>query len=119
MDFRSIRLMDKDNQLVSAVILAFFLLSASIYLVRISYQNHGLIDFEDLPSRSAEFVVDINEADWPELANLPGIGEKLAKSIVDHRFQNGPFDSPEQLIEVDGIGQAKMNAVKPFVYTNE
>ncbi|MEM9411135.1 MAG: helix-hairpin-helix domain-containing protein [Planctomycetota bacterium] len=115
MNFRRFQLLNRDDQLVSAVILTLMAISMGIYWILFLFQNHGIIDFEDLPSREAELVVDINSAHWPELAILPGIGEKLAQSIVDHRSLNGSFTSPEQLIEVDGIGPKKMEAIQPFI----
>jgi competence protein ComEA len=49
--------------------------------------------------------VDINRASASELAAaLNGVGESKAQAIVEHRNQNGPFKSAEQLAEVRGIG---------------
>ena len=40
-----------------------------------------------------------------QLESLPGIGPKLAARIVDYRAANGPFQSPEELMNVSGIGE--------------
>ena len=49
--------------------------------------------------------VNINNADAETLANnLSGIGQTKAEAIVAYRKANGPFESPEDLIMVKGIG---------------
>ena len=53
-------------------------------------------------------MVNINTATALELEALPGIGATLAQRIVDYRRENGPFESPEALINVKGIGENKM-----------
>lgn len=49
--------------------------------------------------------ININTATAAELESLPGIGPKLAARIVDYRAANGPFQSPEELMNVSGIGE--------------
>jgi competence protein ComEA len=49
--------------------------------------------------------VNINTASVEELAeNLIGIGPKKAMAIVEYREANGPFYTPEELVNVKGIG---------------
>ena len=52
--------------------------------------------------------VNINTATEAELDTLPGIGEELARRIVAYREENGPFAATEDLINVKGIGEAKL-----------
>lgn len=52
--------------------------------------------------------VNINTATEAELDTLPGIGEELARRIVAYREENGPFATTEELINVKGIGEAKL-----------
>jgi comEA protein len=59
--------------------------------------------------------VKINEASHSELTGLPGIGEVLAGRIMDHRKQNGPFTSKEEIKKVKGIGPKKFEAIKEFL----
>lgn len=59
--------------------------------------------------------ININTADANVLESLPGVGPSTAKAIVAYRQANGPFPSPEGLLEVKGIGDAKFAAMKPFV----
>ncbi|MGC4091701.1 MAG: Tex family protein [Polyangiaceae bacterium] len=48
--------------------------------------------------------VELNTASAPLLARVSGIGPSLAKRIVQHRDQNGPFKSRKSLLEVSGFG---------------
>lgn len=47
-----------------------------------------------------------------ELAQLPGIGEELARRIVEYRAENGPFEAVEEIMEVSGIGEGKFTALE-------
>ncbi len=49
--------------------------------------------------------VDLNSASYRLLAYVAGIGEALAKNIVEHRFQHGAFRKREQLLEVSRFGE--------------
>ena len=48
-------------------------------------------------------LVNINEADEKELMGLPGIGEVRAAQIVAYRNRYGDFQSPEELMQIEGI----------------
>ncbi len=67
----------------------------------------------------ASFRCDLNSASWPELAQLPGIGETLAKRIVARRESNGPYENAEQLQDIRGIGEKKLSQLVPFVHVDE
>ena len=66
-------------------------------------------------SPSASGVVNINRASVTELDALPGVGQSTAQAIVDYRSANGPFGSPEDLLNVKGIGPAKFEAMRKLV----
>jgi competence protein ComEA len=59
--------------------------------------------------------VDLNTATAEQLDALPGIGPATAQAIVDHRARHGPFRSVAALLEVRGIGEAKLAALRPKV----
>ena len=50
------------------------------------------------------FPININTATADELTMVKGIGDTKAKNIVAYREEHGPFNSVEELKEVDGIG---------------
>jgi competence protein ComEA len=74
-----------------------------------------LVEVERAESRSARFEVDINRAGWPELVQLPGIGETLAKRIVESRDQQGPFLDHDELRRVRGIGPKTLETIRPYL----
>jgi competence protein ComEA len=47
---------------------------------------------------------NINTANVQELAMLERVGEKYAQRIVDYREAKGPFEKPEDIMKVKGIG---------------
>ncbi|MGI9033053.1 MAG: ComEA family DNA-binding protein [Acidimicrobiales bacterium] len=59
--------------------------------------------------------VDLNTATPPQLDALPGIGPALAAAIVEYRTKNGPFRSVTGLLDVPGIGPAKLDAIRALV----
>ncbi|MGS2641625.1 helix-hairpin-helix domain-containing protein [Streptosporangium sp. LJ11] len=59
------------------------------------------------PADPATAVVDLNTATPEQLEELPGVGEVLARRIVEYRDAHGGFRSVEQLRDVSGIGDRK------------
>ena len=59
--------------------------------------------------------VRINTADATALEGLPGVGPVLAQRIVAHRDAHGPFVTVEDLLEVPGIGESKLAALRDSV----
>jgi competence protein ComEA len=71
-----------------------------------------------LPSVAASSsgaLVNINTADVVELETLPEVGPVTAQAIISWRDEHGGFTSVEELLEVDGIGEATLEAMAPFV----
>jgi competence protein ComEA len=59
--------------------------------------------------------IDLNAADASELETLPGIGAGLAERIVSYRDLNGPFAAPDDLLDVGGMTQKRLDAIEPFL----
>lgn len=59
--------------------------------------------------------IHLNRATAAELDELPGIGPVIAQRIVDHRESNGPFQTIEDLLDVPGIGEAKLASIRDLV----
>ncbi len=56
-----------------------------------------------IPKRIEKNRISINFSSKKELMQLPGIGEKTAQSIIDHREKYGLFQQLEDLMQVRGI----------------
>ncbi len=60
-------------------------------------------------------LVRLNVAGIEELQALPGVGPVLAERIVEHRDRHGPFATVEDLLDVPGIGEGKLAALREAV----
>ncbi len=59
--------------------------------------------------------ININTASKELLMEINGIGESLATRIVEYRTQNGPFESIEEIVNVSGIGQKKLENMRDMI----
>ena len=66
-------------------------------------------------SNGPAMKVDLNTATAEELDRLPGIGPATAEAIIRHRETHGRFRSVTDLLEVRGIGEAKLEQLRPLV----
>ena len=62
-------------------------------------------------------TVNLNTATASQLDQLPGVGEKAAKRIIEHRAK-APFTRPEELSRVKGFGPKKMKVLRPLIAVN-
>lgn len=65
------------------------------------------------------YRVDVNRANWPELAQLPGIGETRARQIVESRENEGPFRNANDLQRIKGIGPKTVERIARYVTVRE
>jgi competence protein ComEA len=64
---------------------------------------------------SASGPIDLNTATAEQLDTLPGVGPSTAAAIIEHRASAGPFRSVDALLDVRGIGEAKLEALRDLV----
>ena len=108
-------LIRRADQLTIAILVLVIMLGMASWWISRGGLSGGLIDIDQADSLSYQFSVDLNQAEWPELAQLPGIGETLAKRIVASRQEQGPFLSPNDLQRVQGIGPRKFEQMLPYL----
>ena len=70
---------------------------------------------EEAAQPEITYPLDLNRATLEELMTLPRIGEKLAQRILDYRAQYGRFSAPEQLMDVEGIGERTFEGLRELV----
>jgi competence protein ComEA len=61
------------------------------------------------------FRLNINTADEVQLEQLPGVGPSLAANIVEYREAHGWFQEIEELLDVSGIGPAKLKQIEDLI----
>lgn len=61
------------------------------------------------------FPIDINQATKEEFMALPGIGDVLAQRILDYRSEHGPFATVEGLMNVEGIGEKRIEEILELI----
>ena len=61
---------------------------------------------------SSNSVVSLSTASEKELESLPGVGPATASAIVAHRRAHGPFRRVDDLLNVKGIGESKLAAIR-------
>ena len=103
-----------DQLSVLVLAMALLLMSVSYWFYRGGHRGE-LIEIDRAEQRYAEYLVDINRADWPEIIQLPGLGEKLAQRILSDRAENGPFLQIEDLERVSGIGPKTLEKIRPYL----
>lgn len=65
--------------------------------------------------RGTDGRVNINHASRQELMELPGIGESKAERIIAYRQAHGDFTSCEEVMNVNGIGEAMYENIKDHI----
>ena len=62
--------------------------------------------------------VNINTADVESLCGIDGIGEIIAKQIIEYRNFRGGFSVKEEIMNVSGIGETLFERIKDKICVN-
>ena len=85
--------------------------------------NNACINKSDEKAKIAEEAknqnekININSATIEELLQLNGIGESKANAIIEYRTKNGDFKTIEDIKNVSGIGEAAFEKIKDQITT--
>ena len=63
--------------------------------------------------------MDLNTATEEELQSVPGIGEEMARAILEYREDFGGFIIVDQLLLVDGVSTSDVDAWRDYFYIGE
>lgn len=84
----------------------------------VTLDNNGQPSIAEKSSGHAVNKININRADEKELDSLPGIGQTMAKRIVELRKQKGNFFSVDSLKEIEGMTAKKFEKIKGLITVN-
>lgn len=104
------------EQTFAGSVLVVSLMAIVIFSYIQQWRDGGVIDLEQPHARgTVAFQVDVNSAGVAELRLLPGVGETLARRIIDSRQNDGPYLSPNDLRRVRGIGPRTLERIQPYL----
>ena len=100
---------------VDRVLVGVALIAAAGLMMATSAANRVAVPAVRDESVFAAARIDLNTATRVELCTLPGVGEATARKILEYRELSGGFLTIEQIMEVDGIGEKKYEAMKELI----
>jgi len=103
-----------DQAAVAALVLLALVGMGAYWIVQGGLRGE-LVEIDRAGPLVAQFQLDVNAAEWPELAQLPQVGEVLARRIVDSRRSEGAFLDHDDLMRVSGIGPLTLEKMRPYL----
>ena len=111
--------------LVLAALTVLFAVSL-VFLHKTAYEGNAHGDYtvtvqhrNDEITAPTRVLVNVNTATAEELETLTGIGPSLAQAIIDYRAEHGDFTAAEDLLNVKGIGEAKLEEFRAEITFTE
>ena len=102
-------------RLGSLLVAASALMLACATIPRKSPSTISQLNDRRIDARAETDLININTASAERLEQLPGVGEAIARRIVEHRNQYGPFRRAEHLMMVRGISESKVRALRSVI----
>lgn len=70
---------------------------------------------ESVVEKPQDGLVNVNTAIRERLMALPGIGPAYSRRIIDYREKYGGFKTVDELKKIKGIGEKRLEKLKPFI----
>ena len=105
--------LNRGDRRVVAVLIIVALLLMLVHWYRLTQYRPAPI--EVLHPEGYRFQLEVNTATWVEWMQLDGVGEVLARRIVEDREVNDPFTSVDNVERVSGIGPKTLAAMRPHL----
>lgn len=86
-----------------------------IYQKVYSYTTNISIPFKNMEDIDIHVLVNINQASFKELLEIPYMTETKAANLIIYREANGAFQSIEELVNVKYIGVATLENIRPYI----
>ena len=114
--------MKKGKSVLLWICAAWLFLTLGIFIGRNQKEKYlmipdGALVQDVLIKETTDGLLDINAATKAQLMALPGIGEVLADRIISYREEAGRFNSVEDLLNVPGIGDKKLEEIVYLIKT--
>lgn len=107
-------LLRRSDQAVIACFVCIGLIGLVCWIIRLDGSGKA-IELDRAGQRHASYQIDMNQAEWVEWAELPGVGEGIAHRIIESRDIDGPFTNHEDLMRIKGIGPKTMEKIRPYL----
>ena len=102
-----------NSRTASAAAFLCFLLFLAVSGLR--FAPAGVSVYADRSVETEDARLNINTASAAELETLPGIGPALSAAIIQQREIAGNFTKAEDLLDVPGIGEKKLEAIRELL----
>lgn len=84
-----------------------------------TYYIAPIYDIDDICGNTKLIKWNINTCEKDDLKNIDGIGDSIAQSIITYRAEHGSFYRLEEVMDVNGIGNATFSKLKNYIRLKE
>jgi competence ComEA-like helix-hairpin-helix protein len=97
---------------VALIALTFSSCNAHRYVSNNNSSSEKLVEQGSISqTQTQKPCINLNAATAEELKDLPGIGEVMARRVIDYRERHGRFRRPAEIIIVEGFSENKYKAI--------
>jgi len=82
-------------------------------------ENVARKEIDNVSRLAMGMPIDLNAASVEELILIPGVGIKTADKILKSRKEKKKFKNIDELMEIDGIKEKKLEKLRRYLYVRE